>query len=258
MFAPEGPGERTDMVAGGRVQLSVLALAGVVVLVGTGGAVAGTVITGADIKNNSVTGKDIKDHSLTDDDLAGTGIGATGPAGPAGAPGAPGPSGAPGAPGVPGAPGAPGAPGPGAKRLHYSSPLNNNSQELLTVNGITFTGKCTIILGPVGDAVVGVTLHAEGPLFHEYGTTIRSTGSSSTPEVGVQDWPSDGNGRRDIGGHALVWNGSTFQTAAEDGTVTLTTSSTTTTVIYRAQATYQGTGGISSRCTIEGTVIPST
>lgn len=44
-------------------------LAGVALLAGTGGAVAGGMITGAQIKNGTVTGADVKNLSLTTQDL---------------------------------------------------------------------------------------------------------------------------------------------------------------------------------------------
>jgi hypothetical protein len=47
-----------------RLLPAALAVAGLVVVSGTSGAVAGAMITGADIKDGTVTGKDIKDGSL--------------------------------------------------------------------------------------------------------------------------------------------------------------------------------------------------
>ncbi|MBJ7357234.1 hypothetical protein [Nocardioides sp.] len=245
----------------------MLALAGALAVGATGGAVAGTMVTGADIKNGSVTGKDVRDESLTTKELSPAALdqlegepgpagstGPAGPAGPAGPEGPSGPSGPPGAAGVPGAPGAPGAPGPGAARLRYSAPLTG-SQVLATVGGMTYIGQCTIILGPVGSGGISVTLRAEGPVFHVYGTHTRAQGVSSTPTLNTMDWPSDQFGRRDVGGTAVVYNGSPSQTASEDGTLILRANNLSHTVIYRAQVLM---AGLDSRCTIEGSVIPST
>ncbi len=87
--------------------LPAVAIASVIALSASTGAVAAGMITGADIKNNSVasadiknksvTGKDVKDGALTAADLSTATLGdlkgATGPAGAAGAAGAPGVSG---------------------------------------------------------------------------------------------------------------------------------------------------------------------
>lgn len=229
----------------GKVRLSVLVLAGVLVVGATGGAVAGTVITGADVKNNSLTGKDVKDRSLTAKDLSaqarGDLAGEQGPAGP------------PGPPGTTGAPGAPGAPGPGAVRLRWSRSLTGE-QELATVGSMTYSADCTIIQGPAGVGATDVVLKAEGPLFHVYGTKTRAQGVSSTPTLSTMDYPSDSFGRREIGGTAIISNGSPSQTASEDGTLIIRANSLSHTVIYRAQVVY---AGLDSVCTIEGSVIPS-
>ena len=244
------------MAIGGRVQLSVLALAGVLAVVGTTGAVAGTVITGSDIKNNSLTGKDVKDNSLTGDDInAGTLDELAGDQGPTGPTGATGPAGPAGPSGPPGPSGAPGAPGPGAVRLSYSAPLTG-SKTLATVNGRTFIGTCTIILGPAGSGGIDVTLRAEGPgpVFQVYGTKVRAKGVQSTPTLSTMDWPSDQFGQRDLGGIAVVYDGSSSQTASEDGTLVLAGQGLSQTVIYRAQVLMKG---LDSRCTLEGSVIPN-
>ena len=93
--------------------LPAVAIAAVVAVSASTGAVASALITGADIqngtvtsadiKNKSVTGKDVKDGSLTGADLSARTLGdLAGATGPAGAAGAAGPAGAAGAPGVSG------------------------------------------------------------------------------------------------------------------------------------------------------------
>ena len=96
--------------------LPAAAIAAVIALSASTGAVAAGMITGKDIKNssvtstdlknNNVTGNDIKDGALTSVDLSAATVsalkGAAGPAGPAGAVGPAGPAGAAGAPGVSG------------------------------------------------------------------------------------------------------------------------------------------------------------
>lgn len=119
--------------------LPAAAIAAVIALSATSGAVAASLVTGADIKNGtvasvdiknqSVTGKDVKDGALTAADISaptlGSLTGATGPAGPVGPTGATGPTGltgpvGPAGPaGTAGAPGAPGA--PGISGLQYAS-----------------------------------------------------------------------------------------------------------------------------------------
>lgn len=221
------------MISGGRVQLSVLALVGVIAFVGTGGAVAGTAITGANIKNNTITGADIKDHSLAGKELNATTVGnLEGDRGPKGERGDTGPA------------------GPGAKRLHYSTPINQTSN-IASANGFTFIGTCAVSLG----GYIQVTLRAEGPVFRMYGVTTHVQGGiGTTPTVTSNDFASDQFGRRDLTNVSVIYDGSSSQTAATDGTLTLVTASTTTTVIFRAQVLL---ANLDSRCTIEGTVIPS-
>ncbi|GAA4673299.1 hypothetical protein [Nocardioides nanhaiensis] len=52
-----------------RTTPAVALMAGIALLAGTGGAVAGGMITGAQIKNGTVTGADVKNLSLTTQDL---------------------------------------------------------------------------------------------------------------------------------------------------------------------------------------------
>ena len=97
--------------------LPAAAIAAVIALSASTGAVASALITGADVKNGTLTsadlkndgvkGKDIRDGSLTSGDLSAAALsalkgaqGPAGPAGPAGPTGATGPMGATGTPGV--------------------------------------------------------------------------------------------------------------------------------------------------------------
>lgn len=84
----------------------------VAVLVGSGGAVAGSLITGKKIKDGTVSTKDVKDGSLQTADLAPATVaglkgrtGPAGPTGPAGSPGSAGPAGPAGSTGPAGAAG---------------------------------------------------------------------------------------------------------------------------------------------------------
>jgi hypothetical protein len=83
-----------------RAALGAVTAATLLVLVsGTGGAVAGAMVTGKQIKNGTVTGRDVKDGSLGTVDLAAEARSAL--TGPAGSPGVAGERGAPGPAGDP-------------------------------------------------------------------------------------------------------------------------------------------------------------
>lgn len=246
MSAPQVVRHGQSVTSAATTKLSVLVLAGVLVVGVTGGAVAGTVITGADVKNGSLTGKDIKNKSLTGQDLSKRTLGDL--------EGKPGQRGATGPAGATGRPGADGPAGPGATRLRYSAPLSG-SQTLATVEGVTYIGQCVLFLGPAGSGVIGVTLRAEGPgVFRVYGSKIRATGVATTPTLSTMDHPSDQFGNRDIGAAAIVNNGTPTQVASEDGNLILRFSNLSHTVNYRAQVVY---ANLDSQCMIEGSVIPS-
>ena len=78
---------------------NVMSTIAVVVALGGGTAVAGTLLTGRDIANSSLTGADIKNRSIAPRDLARAVTGRRGPAGRAGVAGPNGPQGLPGAKG---------------------------------------------------------------------------------------------------------------------------------------------------------------